>query len=168
MPDGKTIAYNDTVSFEMPIGTKIIKTFYYPFDERKPEKGNLLMETRLLIHEEDGWTALPYIWNDEQTDAYLSLAGDLKAITWVNKKGKKQKLDYLIPNKNQCKGCHIRGKEMKPIGPAARHLNKDYNYKDGLSNQLKYWQAQGILANLPADFTEIPQNALWEDVIFYT
>jgi uncharacterized repeat protein (TIGR03806 family) len=164
VPDGKTIAYNDTVSFEMPIGTKIIKTFYYPFDERKPEKGNLLMETRLLIHEEDGWTALPYIWNDEQTDAYLSLAGDLKPITWVNKKGKKQKLDYLIPNKNQCKGCHIRGKEMKPIGPAARHLNKDYNYNDGLSNQLKYWKAQGILANLPADFTAIPQNALWEDL----
>ncbi len=163
IPNGKVMVYNDSVAFEMPVGTRIIKTFYYPRDERKPEKGNLLLETRVLLHEVEGWVALPYIWNDEQTDAYLSLAGDLKEVSWVNKRGKKQKIDYLIPNKNQCKGCHIRGKEMKPIGPAARHLNKMFSYGKLEQNQLLYWQEQGILSKLPQNLSEIPRNALWED-----
>ena len=69
IPDGSTIKYHPTEVFEFPVGSILIKNFYYPVDFRKPEKGRKLIETRLLINQPDGWEALPYIWNDEQTDA---------------------------------------------------------------------------------------------------
>jgi hypothetical protein len=75
LPDGKTVEYNEKEVFDFPIGTTIIKTFYFPNDFRNADKGYRIIETRLLIHENDGWKALEYVWNDEQTDAILEVAG---------------------------------------------------------------------------------------------
>ncbi len=59
-------------------------------------------------------------------------------------------LDYVIPNKNQCKGCHSLSGQLMPIGPKARNLNRTFSYESGPENQLEYWNHAGILANLPA------------------
>ncbi|MEO0896175.1 MAG: SO2930 family diheme c-type cytochrome [Bacteroidota bacterium] len=155
LPKGKTVSYNDQRVLQFPVGTTIIKTFYYENDERKPEAGRRLMETRLLIHEEKGWKAIPYHWNDEQTEAYLEVAGGTKEVKWRNKEGKKMKLDYTMPNMNQCKSCHSWDGEMTPIGPSARQLNHDMGYDHGKANQLTHWTEAGILEGLPAA-TEIP------------
>jgi hypothetical protein len=56
----------------------MIKIFYYPNDFRNPGKGRRIMETRLLVNEENGWVAYPYVWNDEQTDAAYDVAGEIK------------------------------------------------------------------------------------------
>ena len=50
--------------------------------------------------------ALGYIWNDNQTDAYFEVIGGIKRVEWVDSDGVTQNIDYIIPNKNQCKGCH--------------------------------------------------------------
>jgi len=75
IPEGKTVAYNLTEVLEFPVGTTLIKTFYYPNDFRDISKGKRLMETRLLIHEASGWKASEYVWNDEQTETVLEVAG---------------------------------------------------------------------------------------------
>src|SRR3546814_6541159 len=51
---------------DFPVGTALIKTF--KFDDR-------LIETRVMLHRADGWLALPYRWNEAQTDALLVVAG---------------------------------------------------------------------------------------------
>ena len=63
LPVGQSVAYNPDSVLQFPVGTAIVKTFYYPVDERNPKKGRRLMETRVLFHEAKGWVALPYIWN---------------------------------------------------------------------------------------------------------
>ncbi|RMG70190.1 MAG: hypothetical protein D6722_09010, partial [Bacteroidetes bacterium] len=131
LPDGATVDYNDREVLDFPVGTAIIKTFFYPVDARKPEKGRRLMETRLLLHQEEGWKALPYHWNEAQTDAYLEVAGAITPVKWIDAEGKKHKLDYVMPNLNQCKGCHSLAGEMTPIGPSARQLNGDFVYAEG-------------------------------------
>jgi uncharacterized repeat protein (TIGR03806 family) len=153
MPTGQSAIYNPDSSFEMPVGTVLIKNFYYPFDFRNPSKGRRIIETRLLIHEQDGWNALPYIWNDEQTEAFYDAAGDFRAVSYVDMKGKKIQTNYIIPNKNQCKGCHSSGDRLLPIGIAARHLNK--------AGQLEKWKAAGILSGMNEQ--AIPANSNWED-----
>ena len=162
LPDGKQVPYNDKEVFDFPVGTTIIKTFYYPLDARKPEKGRKLMETRLLIHEEKGWKALAYHWDDAQSDAVLEVAGARKKISWINAAGKKQKLEYAMPDVNQCKGCHSYEGEMRPIGPSARQLNGDFPYESGTSNQLNKMKEIGWLADAPAH-EEIPKIAVWDD-----
>ena len=150
VPAGLTVVYNRDSVFEMPVGTILIKNFYYPLDFRNPSKGRKILETRLLVREQEGWNALPYIWNDEQTEAFYDVAGDTRNISYIDAGGKKVSTSYAIPNKNQCRGCHSNRDQLLPIGIAARHLNRDHTYADGSKNQLEYWQQHGMLSGLPA------------------
>jgi uncharacterized repeat protein (TIGR03806 family) len=163
LPEGTKATYNPKEVFDFPVGTVLIKNFYYANDLRKPEKGRKIMETRLLVHEQSGWENLVYIWNEDQNEAVLDLAGDTKQVNWTDEKGKKHKLDYIIPNKNQCKGCHSFNDKVKPIGPTARQLNGDYNYADGNDNQLNYWKKTGILSALPEDLNAVDKIAVWDN-----
>jgi uncharacterized repeat protein (TIGR03806 family) len=150
LPDGSKAAYAKKGPLDFPKGTVIIKNFYYYNDFKKPREGRRIIETRLLVHEENGWTGYPYVWNDEQTEAFYDVAGDVKKVSYKNASGRRINIDYIIPNKNQCKGCHIRGNKMQPIGPTAKQLNRDYTYTTGKQNQLSYWQQRGLLNGLPA------------------
>ncbi len=149
-PEGASVDYKQKEMLDFPKGTTIIKTFYYPNDFTDLSKGKKNIETRLLVHEEKGWAAYSYIWNDEQTDAMYEVAGGRKDISWVHSDGKKRDLNYVIPNVNQCKGCHTYNGKMIPIGPTARQLNGDFAYHDGTTeNQLLHWEKKGLLKGLP-------------------
>jgi uncharacterized repeat protein (TIGR03806 family) len=166
LPDGQAfVNYNATEVFDFPVGTVIIKTFYYPKDFRKPELGRQLLETRLLLHEADGWKALEYVWNEAQTDAVLEVAGDFKQVAYTDANGKMQQHNYVVPNLNQCKGCHNRNEQMTPIGPSARQLNgqyKQWGQQNSAENQLGSWQKMGILRQLPSLGT-VPKMPIWNE-----
>jgi uncharacterized repeat protein (TIGR03806 family) len=159
-PEGAKATYADSTPFSFPTGTILIKNFYYPLDFRSPLKGRKILETRLLVHEETGWHAYPYIWNEEQTEAFYDPAGETKEIAYVNSSGKKVKSHYVIPNKNQCKGCHGKGDELMPIGPSARQLNKNIIHDTETVNQLTFWYKLGVLDRLPE---ALPKMAVWDD-----
>lgn len=163
LPEGKKITYTEKDVLDFPVGTTIIKTFHYPVDFNQPEKGTRLMETRLLIHEEAGWKSLPYHWNEEQTEAYLEVAGGRKNIDWAHYDGKNKSVEYTMPNMNQCKGCHEKGGKMTPIGPSARQLNGDFTYPDGTTkNQLIKWSELGILEGLPDNLASVDKVPVWD------
>jgi uncharacterized repeat protein (TIGR03806 family) len=162
LPDGTQAQYRPDDAFEFPLGTIIAKTFAYPTDARDPAAGRRLIETRILKRNADGWVGLPYIWNKQQTEATLEVAGDTVDVKWIDAAGHERANDYIIPNSNQCKGCHKLGEEMLPIGPKARHLNRDFAYVDGQENQLAHWTRVGALAGAP-DPAEAPRLAVWND-----
>jgi len=145
LPPGTQAEYQQKESFEFPVGTALVKTFWYPRENGQKH----LVETRLLLKRADGWDALPYRWNAEGTDAELSLAGGRLTVEPYLPGGNLGSLDYVIPNKNQCKGCHSVNGKFAPIGPKARNLNRPMDYGLGAVNQLDYWQQAGILAGLP-------------------
>ena len=149
LPPGTSVAYQDSQVLQLPVGSCIIKTFYYPFDFRDESKGYRIVETRLLVHRPDGWEALEYVWNEEQTDAFLDDVGDIKEVKWTHYDGSARKVDYLIPNKNQCKSCHWIGDHITPIGPKVSNLNGDVQTEKGAVNQLSLWADQKILSGFP-------------------
>lgn len=178
MPKGKPAKYDATEAFDFPVGTIISKTFYYPragdavvrVAESADEtldgldlKKVRLIETRLLVRRESGWVALPYVWNAEQTEATLARAGETIALTLQKPDGSaKQELAYMVPDENQCAGCHGTNnttRELHPIGPKARHLNRENPWHPG-ENQLARMVALGRLEGLPKD---VPYNARFDD-----
>jgi uncharacterized repeat protein (TIGR03806 family) len=193
MPRGTSAKYNPDGSFDFPVGTIISKTFYYPrpagaardskavartydqsrdfSDKARGERGlklaNVhLVETRILVHREAGWEALPYVWNAAQTEAVLARTGDAKALELVSDDGMKEAFTYVVPNENQCAGCHVadlKTKQIAPIGTKARHLNREYPYAAGSENQLLHWTKLGYLTGV-ADPASAPRNADWRDV----
>ncbi|MGB0906242.1 MAG: SO2930 family diheme c-type cytochrome [Maricaulaceae bacterium] len=186
LPETKSAAYTDETTFDFPVGTIISKTFYYPRSKGEdaaavrfsPDttnerllggfdlEGIRLIETRLLVRRAAGWEALPYVWNADQTDAVLKRTGDIVNLS-LDADGKPpQEFSYVVPNANQCAGCHATNattREIVPIGPKARHLNKDYIYKDGTQNQLVKWGEIGALTAVPSS-GHIPKNAQGQDL----
>lgn len=160
IPSGKRAVYDDSSIFEFPKGTILIKNFYYPYDFRNPAKGKKIIETRLLVHEESGWQAYPYIWNETQADAFYDPAGETTSVTYINHKGKKINSPYVIPNKNQCKGCHTNRGKMKPIGTTARQLNRELIIENQEKNQLQYWKELTLLNEVQL---HMPKLAVWND-----
>jgi uncharacterized repeat protein (TIGR03806 family) len=153
---GTKIKYNATDVLDFPEGTILIKNFYYPSDFRKPESEKRILETRLLILEKGVWKALPYIWNKAQTEAYLEVAGKNIDVKWIHTDGEIRQVNYTVPNINQCKGCHLRGEKIFPIGPSARQLN------NSTKNIVVEWAHENILEGLPP-LHQIPRLASYEN-----
>lgn len=165
VPEGKAARYHDTESFEFPVGSVLVKTFAFPADMRQPEKAVRLIETRLLVRRRDGWRAWAYLWNDEQTDAALNIAGAKVEIALAGigeTPDEPLRFTYSVPNKNQCKACHALDGAITPLGPKARNLNDDFPYVDGPRNQLAYWHDKGILAGAPKP-SAAPAVPDWRD-----
>lgn len=186
LPEGAAPAsYDEHEAFGFPVGTVITKTFYYQRAEGDAGSGLRvidssalggdpqapldletihLVETRVLAHREDGWVALPYVWNGEQDEATLKRVGDLVSMTLVDGTVETP-FPYVVPDANQCAGCHATNhttKEILPIGPKARHLNLDADFGTGPTSQLDHWSNLGLVTGLP-ESSSIPRSVVWED-----
>ena len=151
VPNNKKAEYVENWVFDFPTGSALIKTFYYPVDERAPELGKQLLETRLLLRKESGWEAVSYAWNEEQNEAYKKIAGKTINASWTDFMGEEKAVRYRVPNVNQCKECHDADDQISPIGPKARNINKELDFKDGEFNQLVYWMNKEIIDEYPMD-----------------
>lgn len=162
VPAGKPVRYASEGAFDFPVGSTLVKTFAYPADFRRPDENVRFLETRLLIRQRKGWTALAYVWNAQQTRAVLKRAGARIDVAFVDGHGQRRAVDYAVPNQNQCKECHSVAKALKPLGPKARNLNREFAYADGPENQLARWRRAGILIGGPEP-SAAPRTAVWTD-----
>ncbi|MFC7335395.1 SO2930 family diheme c-type cytochrome [Rhodocista pekingensis] len=188
MPAGTSARYDAAATFDFPVGTVITKTFYYPRagaedglvapGDRTAGQGGAgqggfgldlsrvrLIETRVLVRRESGWAALPYLWDADQKDARLHRTGAVIPLTLAREDGSRERFAYVMPNANQCAGCHVdnlASRAFQPIGPKARHLNVDFDYPGGRENQLRHLAAAGYLTGAPEP-AAAPRNADWRD-----
>ncbi|OQW73074.1 MAG: hypothetical protein BVN33_11320 [Proteobacteria bacterium ST_bin13] len=187
VPKGMSAKYDPVKTFDFPVGTIIAKTFYYatpvgtapgtsehvlkvtpavyqPGDKGLDLSHARMIETRLLVKRADGWQALPYVWNAEQTEATLQRTGAEIPLVF-DEAGKSTRFTYTVPNVNQCAGCHAtdRTKTLMPIGPKARHLNRDFPGIGGDINQLTRLTKIGYLLGAPSPATA-PRDARFTDL----
>lgn len=168
-PGARAVAEGDEV-LDFPVGSVLTKTFYYPRAPGDPEvvglsleelpgwfAGSLdlravrLIETRILARRDEGWIALPYVWNEAQTEARLRRTGEIRRLRLEDAEGNARRLAYLVPNTNQCGACHVTDaatRAVEPIGPRPRHLNRDFPYPEGRENQLARLIRVGYLTGL--------------------
>ena len=159
MPNDVSANYNgDHNILEFPVGTILIKNFYY--ENVLPDLTTKILETRLMINKSDGWIFATYKWNEEQTEAVLDMNGSFTNLNWL-KEGVENNVNYRIPAGPECHTCHKTGDVSIPIGPKPRNLNLDYNFSDGNMNQLEKLVEMGYLNdNLPANIETLVS---WKD-----
>jgi uncharacterized repeat protein (TIGR03806 family) len=149
VPEGQQAKAGGDGLLDFPVGSALIKSFGYELDG-KPR----LLETRVLLHRADGWLALPYVWNEAQTEAVLKVAGARIPVTFTDPSGRTLSTDYGVPNKNQCKECHALSGEVTPIGPKARNLTRD--------GQLAEFARLGLIDRAPAVDYRVP---VWGETV---
>ena len=141
LPQGAQAEGDSEGLLRFPIGSALIKTFAFTENGKRR-----LIETRVLLHRAEGWVALPYLWNAEQTEAKLALAG--ARVPAITPQG--ESIEYRVPNKNQCKECHGLDSKVVPIGPKARNLSHEW---------LAGFAKAGLLDVAPTVTAPLP---LWE------
>jgi uncharacterized repeat protein (TIGR03806 family) len=177
VPEDKVGVVSDGIA--LPVGSILSKTFYYPkgavgllktgavtssYGERGLRLDQVqLIETRLLVRLDTGWVGLPYVWNEEGSEAVLEITGAVRNLT-LNSAAGAQEFDYVVPDFNQCQGCHIENLpsgEMAPVGFKPRHLDKGYNYFHKAGNQLDHLATLGIIDQPPAE--DFSHTVDWHD-----
>ncbi|MCS3867132.1 putative repeat protein (TIGR03806 family) [Chryseobacterium ginsenosidimutans] len=144
----------DDKTLNFPMGTVLIKNFYY--NTIQPGNTTKIIETRLMIKKSSGWIFAEYLWNDDQTEANLVTgtdftSGSSKNITFKKDNGDVITTDYRIPSETECYACHKLDNKPVPIGVKPQNLNVAYNYPNGLKNQLQKLVDEGYLQSYPSN-----------------
>jgi uncharacterized repeat protein (TIGR03806 family) len=106
-----------------------------------------------LVRRESGWVAFPYVWNEEQSEAFLRVAGTSRSLHLKSDTGNLEFV-YFVPNENQCSGCHVTSHpdgDMHPLGAIASQLtsqNWDL-YNGDVETQTELLVARGWLDKTP-------------------
>ncbi|WP_297511430.1 hypothetical protein [Flavobacterium sp.] len=158
MPKNTKATYvSDHSILNLPTGSVVIKVFYYT--NVQPSNTTKIIETRLMIKKESGWIFAQYIWNDNQTDAVLTNQSTTRTIQWKDENNIVQTVEYRTPEADyECNRCHstINTDHKFPLGIKPQNLNFNYNYNDGIKNQLDKWIEMGYLEdNLPNTIVSI-------------
>lgn len=163
LPPGQVAHFDGSGPFDFPIGSILVQNIRFPNDIRDPEQGNRLIETRLLIHKNFGWSGVPYLWNEEGSDADRAVIGGKTEVSVIQQDGTTKTFSYLTPNMNQCKRCHVKDEITVPIGMTARNLNRMIPTEGGEQNQLDHWHDLGLLDGIPANRDAIAKLPDWHD-----
>lgn len=155
MPKNTKATFNgDSNPLELPVGSVLIKNFYYDNVQNiTPAGGRRILETRLMIRRADGWLFANYVWNEEQTEAVYDMGGSFVEVQFQDNDGLTQSVNYRIPADYQCIVCHKSKfwdgtQEIAthiPIGIKPQNLNFNYNYGSESKNQLQKWIDYGYL-----------------------
>lgn len=155
MPEGVKASYDgDSRSLNFPVGTVLIKNFYY--NTIQPNNSTKIIETRLMIRKSSGWIFAEYLWNEQQTEANLVTGADFTSgssqnITFKKDNGSIVSTDYRIPSESECYACHKLDNSPVPIGVKPQNLNINHTYPAGVKNQLQKLVDEGYLNSYPSN-----------------
>ncbi|MBZ0119460.1 MAG: hypothetical protein K8H88_20895 [Sandaracinaceae bacterium] len=144
LPEGGRIEYRGFGSWVFPVGTVVAKSFGFVPDVRQPGVGERLLETRLLVLEDDGqWHPYVYWWDETMTDATLHPEGRRVPVELTLADGSMRSFDYRIPNTVQCANCHGGAGAIDLIGPRSEQIDMDHDYGSGPVNQIDHMVSLG-------------------------
>lgn len=149
------IVWSEEGEWAFPEGSVFIKHFELPTDENNPATIRKL-ETRFLIHGENGYYAVTYRWRPDGSDADLLEDSFEEDITINEAGGGTRQQSWYYPSRSECFVCHTEA-SGRVLGPQTRHLNKDIFYPTtGLTgNQIESYNNIGMFdqtlnpANIP-------------------
>ena len=145
LPNDAKIVVEPSGRWSFPPGSVLLKDFFL---DGKP------IETRMYArHEDGGWDAYSYEWNDIGTDANLLQTGKRKSL---------EGFQHTFPSRAECGLCHTGS---GPIGLETRQLNVFLNYPERAQpiSQLETFEHIGVLeeplAARPQELPQLPTQA---------
>ena len=130
LPDDKKMTYRDQGTWELPVGTVVVKNF-----DKADYRGKRTLETRLIKRTSEGWEAATYVWNSRQNDADLRAEGS--QFEFYTRRGI---TIWHAPSASECASCHVESSGFV-LGLTTAQLNRE---NDGV-NQISTWAEKGFL-----------------------
>jgi uncharacterized repeat protein (TIGR03806 family) len=124
LPEQANITVEADGDWSLPPGSVVVKLF---------RLGDRPVETRLLVHHDDGrWAGYTYAWNQAGTDAELLREGDVRDFDGQQ---------WLYPSRAECMACHTNAAGTS-LGLETAQLDRD--------DQLSAFVERGWLSEMPS------------------
>ncbi|MFN3200907.1 MAG: hypothetical protein ACE366_21080 [Bradymonadia bacterium] len=143
LPEGAQIDTRDMNAWQMPVGTRLWKTFV---------RDGVRVETRMLMRIDegaDGWTGGAYVWLPDGSDAVRTLEGADDA----------RGTPHDVPSADACRGCH-GGTESFVLGFSAVQLAEARG-----PTTLSTLTTEGRLSHPPAHPVKLPGSSETQEVL---
>ena len=148
---------SDTESWDVPVGTIVIKTFALG-DAKAGPAGQAKVETRFMLrHGADKWRFYTYVWRPDGSDADLVLDG-AERIVQVPKQGA---TTWHVPSQTDCGTCHQGSKGPDLLGLQTAQLLGAPSPHSATLGGLQVLANAGLLggAYKPGSHTAFPKQA---------
>jgi uncharacterized repeat protein (TIGR03806 family) len=151
VPGAGRIAIDGQGIWHFPEGSVLARTVYRR-DETGPGAGSgrRRIETQVLHLESDAWRPYTYVWNADQSDAFLADAGGAAPNAVASTPS------HRVHARAECLLCHNPWVEKKttgfgiqsasPLGISTAQLNRPHEYGGTKANQLTALHEMGLLA----------------------
>ncbi|MDH3604822.1 MAG: sugar dehydrogenase, partial [Candidatus Tectomicrobia bacterium] len=162
LPAGGQIVFSENDNWVYPVGTVFMKHFDLPLDDADPTLTTRL-ETRFMVHGENGWYGVTYRWNEDQTDAAILTVSESETYTIatsepppVPPEGGSREQVWAFPSRTDCVACH-NAAAGGALGPRTHQINGEFFYPQPgiMDNQLAVWNRLEMLSPM-LDPTAIP------------
>jgi uncharacterized repeat protein (TIGR03806 family) len=161
LPDKGKVVFKEQDKWEFPVGTVFVKTFLLNTDLEKPDEMRRL-ETRLLLHNPQGWEGYTYIWNEEQTEGNLQADWPFMREFEVKTATGPGKRQWYFPSRSDCVTCHTQNAGFV-MGLNTRQLNRVHDYGKVRENQIHLFERLGIFSDpLPKPARDMEAFPDWQ------
>ena len=155
LPKGETIAFSAEEAWDFPVGTVTIKHFELPVDDADPSR-TIRLETRVMVHERDGWAGYTYRWNEAQTDAELVTQAQTGTFS-VRRDGQAVQQVWEFPFGSDCLRCHPPG-YGEVLGVRTAQLHDPAG-----DSTLASWAEQGLFSGSVEPSADWPSHPRIDD-----
>ena len=157
-----SIRFHPTDAWDFALGTVLVKHFEMELEVGNP-KSTRRLETRVLVHEADGWAGYTYRWNQSQTDADLLLdqAHETLMVRDPRDKNSVGVQTWTYPGPRECMLCHTDS-GGPVLGPRTLQLNRLVDFEGTPRNQLELLDELGLFTapiGAPGSYGAYPDPA---------
>jgi uncharacterized repeat protein (TIGR03806 family) len=145
---GSPIGFSAKGPWSHAKGSVLVKHMEIEMREGDPSSRRRL-ETRVMIHEQDGWAGYTYRWNSSGTDANLvTHLGESEQLRILDRTGTRtvRVQDWRYPSRNECMQCHTQAAGWT-LSTRTRQLNRLVGTGSSAREQLEDWDGLGMFAS---------------------
>lgn len=138
VPNDRQVVFDPTEPWGLPVGSVVVKHL----GVATASNASKPFTTSVLFHQETGWQAANYRWNNAGTEA------DLVTESAVVPDGGLVNVARKVETGSTCGGCHKNAQgELTPLALHTRQLNDSFNYQGVTSNQLNVFNSINLFAS---------------------
>lgn len=159
LPEQGAVIFDEHEKWQFPVGTVFVKTFWMHRDRVKLADP-VRLETRLLVHSEEGWVGYTYVYNQDQTEADL-LDGWLTKPVAVRTDAGPIDQPYYFPSRGDCLTCHTKAAGFV-LGLTTQQMNRELRYHGQSENQIELLSRLGAFSKpTPAETKNLEKFPNW-------
>ena len=155
LPPGQKAIVTEEGGWEFPRDGVVFQTLTLPIGT-KSTTNSLRIETRVFIKRDKHWSAYSYLWNGDQSDAYL-VEKDGVTVDLVDHFGDRIQsesiVNWQVPSRTQCFACHTVHQNTL-LGLNTLQIGSCSEVPDRL-HPMERWQKEGLTVNYGKSHKEL-------------